>query len=103
MNELNKKENYTNQTFEDIKHIDEDGIEFQYAGELQLVLSYKEWRKFENVINKAKESCKNIDIAALDHFVDVDKMVQIGSGAERKQRDCLKKTEKQLINWLHNV
>lgn len=46
MNELDKKENYTNQTFEDIKHIDENGIEFWYARELQLVLNYKEWRKF---------------------------------------------------------
>lgn len=72
---------------EDIKHIDENHIEFWYARELQLVLNYKEWRKFENVINKAKESCENSDITVLDHFVDVDKMVQIGSGAERKQKD----------------
>ena len=47
-------ENYSNKTFEDIKHIDENGIEFWYARELQSVLNYKEWRKFENVINKAK-------------------------------------------------
>ena len=86
MNELDNKENY-NKTFEDIKHIDENGIEFWYARELQLVLNYKEWRKFENVINKAKESCKNSDITVFDHFVDVDKMVQIGSGAQRKQKD----------------
>ena len=43
-----------NQTFEDIKHIDENGNEYWYARELQEVLDYKEWRKFENVINKAK-------------------------------------------------
>ena len=41
MNELDKKENYTNQPFEDIKHIDENGIEFWYARELQSVLNYK--------------------------------------------------------------
>ena len=86
MNELDNKENY-NKTFEDIKHIDENGIEFWYARELQSVLNYIEWRKFENVISKAKESCKNSDITVFDHFVDVDKMVQIGSGAERKQKD----------------
>ena len=86
MKELDNKENY-NKTFEDIKHIDENGIEFWYARELQSVLNYKEWRKYENVINKAKESCKNSDITVFDHFVDVDKMVQIGSGAERKQKD----------------
>ena len=79
--------NYNNKTFEDIKHIDENGVEFWYARELQIVLSYKEWRKFENVINKAKESCKNSGITVSDHFVDVDKMVQIGSGAKRKQKD----------------
>lgn len=76
-----------NQTFEEIKHIDENGIEFWYARELQSVLSYKEWRKFQNVINKAKESCRNSNINIYDHFVDADKMVQIGSGAERKQKD----------------
>ena len=43
VNEIDK--NY-NKTFEDIKHIDENGIEFWYARELQLVLNYKEWRKF---------------------------------------------------------
>ncbi len=64
MNELDNKENY-NKTFEDIKHIDENGIEFWYARELQSVLNYIEWRKFENVINKAKESCKNSDITVL--------------------------------------
>jgi len=87
MRELDKNENYTNQTFEDIKHIDENEIEFWYARELQSVLNYKEWRKFENVINKAKESCKNSEVSVFDHFVDVDKMVQIGSGAERKKKD----------------
>ena len=45
MNELEEKNNYTNETFEDIKHIDENGAEFWYARELQKVLKYKEWRK----------------------------------------------------------
>ena len=69
-----------NKTFEDIKHIDENEIEFWYARELQLVLDYKEWRKFENVINKAKESCKNSDINVFDCFVDVDKSIISGKG-----------------------
>ena len=87
MSQLEKSEHYDNQTFEKIKHIDENGIEYWYARELQVVLSYKEWRKFDGVIERAKKSCKNSNINALDHFVEVDKMVQIGSGAERKQRD----------------
>ncbi len=40
MNELDRKENYPNQTFEEIKHIDENGIEFWYARELMPILQY---------------------------------------------------------------
>ncbi len=81
MKELDNKENY-NKTFEDIKHIDENGIEFWYARELQSVLNYKEWRKFENVINKAKESCENSDISVIEHFVDADKLSKRANNAE---------------------
>ena len=87
MNELDKNENYTNQTFEDIKHVDENGVEYWYARELQLVLNYKEWRKFENVINKAKESCKNSDITVVEHFVDVDKTIKMPKGAQKNIKD----------------
>ena len=59
MNKLEKNQIYTNDDFEAIKHIDENGVEFWYARELQIVLDYKEWRKFENVINKAKQACEN--------------------------------------------
>lgn len=86
MNSIIKKEN-NNQTFEDIKHIDEFGTEFWYARELQKVLDYYEWRKFENVISKAKKACKNTGISDIEHFVGADKMVQIGSGAKRIQTD----------------
>ena len=87
MNKLEENSNYNNKTFEDIKHIDENGIEYWYARELQNVLNYKEWRKFEGVIRKAIEACQNSDISAFEHFVGADKMVSIGSGAERKQKD----------------
>ena len=87
MNKLEIKREYDNKTFEDIKHVDEFGNEYWYARELQTVLDYKEWRKFENVISKAIDACKNSDVNALDHFVGVAKMVQIGSGAEREQKD----------------
>ena len=79
-----KKEN---QTFEEIKHIDENGVEYWYARELQKILEYTQWRRFENVIDKAKISCKNTGIKAIDHFADVGKMVQIGSGAEKEIKD----------------
>ncbi len=83
MKEIDKK----NKSFEDIKHIDENGVEFWYARELQKVLNYSEWRKFEGVIKKARTSCENSGIDSSDHFVGIDKMVQIGSGATRKQQD----------------
>ena len=87
MNKSEKIKEYSNKSFEDIKHIDENGIEYWYARELQLVLDYKEWRKFEGVVQRAMKACENSDINALDHFVSADKMVQIGSGAERMQKD----------------
>ena len=46
MNEPNKKENHTNKTFEDIKHIDENGVEFWYARELMPILQYSNWQNF---------------------------------------------------------
>ena len=87
MNKSEKIKDYSNKSFEDIKHMDENGIEYWYARELQLVLDYKEWRKFEGVVRRAMKACENSDINALDHFVGADKMVQIGSGAERVQKD----------------
>jgi DNA-damage-inducible protein D len=77
-----------NRTFEDAVYV-QDGIEYWLARELQLLLGYTEWRNFLNAIVKAKESCKTTGEAVLDHFVDVNKMVQIGSGAERKQEDIM--------------
>ena len=74
MNDLENKEIYINQSFEDIKRFDENGVEYWEARELQLVLDYKEWRKFENIIKKAKVSCENTGINAFEHFVDADKL-----------------------------
>ncbi len=84
MNDIDK--NY-NKTFEDIKHIDENGVEFWFARELMKVLSYKDWRYFDAVIEKAKIACQNSELTAIDHFVVNNKMVEIGSGAKREQKD----------------
>ena len=82
-----KNMNKENQTFESIKHIDENGIEYWYARELMKVLSYKDWRYFDAVIEKAKIACQNSEITDIDHFVVDNKMVEIGSGARREQKD----------------
>ena len=82
MKKIEKRENYSKQTFEEIKHIDENGIEFWYARELQVVLDYKEWRKFEGVIKRAKEACKNAGISEVEHFVEADKLSKRANNAE---------------------
>jgi len=68
---------------------EQNGVEYWLARELQELLSYADWRNFLNAIDKAKESCKTGNEAVSDHFVDVNKMVKIGSGAERKQDDIM--------------
>ena len=84
MNQINE---YNETIFERIKHTNEYGKEYWYARELQVALYYKEWRKFSGVIEKAKTACDNSDINTHDHFVGVDKMVDIGSRTQRKQDD----------------
>ena len=83
MNEIDKN----NKSFENTKHIDENGVEFWYARELMPILQYSNWQNFEKIIQKAKIACENSGIAVIDHFTDVNKMVQIGSGAYREQID----------------
>lgn len=78
---------YSERIFEEIKHIDENGIEFWYARDLMGILEYSKWGNFVKVINKAKLSLENTDIATSDHFADVGKMVQIGSNSERQVDD----------------
>ena len=70
--------NFTEDNFESIKHIDENGVEFWYARELMIVLEYKQWRRFEQVIERAKEACKNSNVSVYDHFADVGKIVKAG-------------------------
>lgn len=79
--------NYNEQTFESIKRVNKNGQEFWYARELQKTLEYSEWRNFQNVISKAKDACKNSGNNVRDHFVDVNKMVGIGSNASRPVDD----------------
>ena len=75
------EKNLTNKietNFESIKHTDQNGVEFWYARELMTVLEYKQWRRFEQVIRKAKEACENSNININDHFADVGKIVKAG-------------------------
>jgi len=82
-----EKANYTESLFESIKHINEYGEEFWSARELQEVLEYTQWRRFHDVIKRAKIACVESQNLKSDHFADVGKMVNIGSGAEREIDD----------------
>lgn len=79
--------NHHQSIFETFKKTDLNDGEFWFAREFQTILEYKEWRKFFNVIQKAQEACTNSGQNAADHFVRLDKMVKIGSEAERTIED----------------
>ena len=75
---------YSEETFESIKHVNDFGQEYWLARELQIVLEYSQWRRFEETISRAIEACENSGIDTADHFAEVGKMVDIGSGASRE-------------------
>lgn len=71
---------------------EEQGIEYWMARDIQNLLDYKEWRNFTKVIEKAKEACNNSKIEVSNHFVEVNKMVPLGSDAVREINDIMFKT-----------
>ena len=66
-----------------------DDVECWYARDLQNLLGYTEWRNFLLVIEKAKIACKNAGQEISDHFVDVNKMIDLGKGAQREIDDIM--------------
>ncbi|MBU1809370.1 MAG: DNA damage-inducible protein D [Candidatus Omnitrophica bacterium] len=77
-----------NKTFEESVFI-QDGVEYWMARDLQALLDYAEWRNFLQVIDKAKIACVKSGQNITDHFVDVNKMVRLGSESERKIDDIM--------------
>lgn len=75
------------QPFEDIRKTDNSGNEYWSARELAPLLDYKEWRNFQRVLNKAIQACEASHQAPSDHFVSINKMVTLGSGAQRELDD----------------
>jgi len=86
-----KKENIEAlmQHFERSVHKTEQDIEFWYARDLQDLLGYLRWKNFIQVIEKAKISCESNEHEITNHFSDVGKMVEVGSGAIREIRDIM--------------
>lgn len=66
-------------TFDDIKNIDENGIEFWYARELATLLEYNQWRNFNKVIDRAKIACDNSGHNIRYDFAEVSKIVKAGA------------------------
>lgn len=71
-------------SFEEIKHTREDKSEYWLARELQKALEYSEWRNFSKVIDRAMLACKNAGFEITDHFVEVNKTVEMPSKAKPK-------------------
>lgn len=72
-----------NTIFEELKHVNEIGQEYWSAREFYSILDYLKWDKFLKVIDKAKRACANSGQEPDDHFPRVEKLVEIGSGAQR--------------------
>ena len=80
-------DNYNEDTFERIKHVNEYGQEFWYARELCKVLEYSDWRNFQNAIFKAMEACENSGFEVVNHFGDTTNMIKLGKNAQREIQD----------------
>ena len=80
--------NKLNKSFEEAAY-EQNGIEYWLARELQVLLGYSDWRNFLNAVDKAKQSSETAGQQVLDHFVDINKMVKLGSGSERQIDDIM--------------
>jgi len=77
-----------NKTFEESAYA-QNGVEYWMARDIQNLLDYADWRNFLLVVDKAKIACSRSGQKIADHFVDVNKMVQLGSGSQREIEDIM--------------
>lgn len=77
-----------NKTFEESAYT-QNGVEYWMARDLQKILDYADWRNFLLVIDKAKIACSKSGQNIADHFVDVNKMIDLGKGAQREVDDIM--------------
>ena len=78
---------YTNNIFDNIKHIDDYENEYWYARELSKVLEYKDWRNFLKVLNKAKDACKNSGFDIDEQLVEVNRLSKRNNNATANIQD----------------
>ena len=72
-----------------INNIPNSDVEFWYARELMPLLGYERWENFEKAIKRSMDSCETAGITVSDHFREVTKMVQLGSGSQRSVKDYM--------------
>lgn len=77
------------ESFEGHAQQTENGIEYWLARDLQHLLGYAEWRNFLNIVSKAKTACELSEHPIQDHFVEINKMVELGSGSQREISDIM--------------
>ena len=70
--------------FENIKHIDETGNEYWEARELMKVLEYSLWQNFHRIIKIAMDNCENSNYDISNHFIDINKMINLAKNAIRE-------------------
>ena len=76
-----------NNSFEDLKKVNEHGAEYWSARELQPLLGYTQWRRFEDAIKRAITSCNQSGNIPENHFAGAGKMVELGSTSLREVPD----------------
>jgi len=76
-------------TFENHAQQTETGVEYWLARDLQFLLGYTKWENFLNVLSKARVACEVSGHTVVDHFADVRKMVDLGSGSQREVDDVM--------------
>jgi DNA-damage-inducible protein D len=74
-------------SFEELKKINQYGAEFWSARELQPLLGYTQWRRFEDAINRAKTSCRKSGNEPNNHFAGAGKLIIVGKGGQREVTD----------------
>ena len=86
---INMRNTISKEIFNNLETIwnDENGVEFVYARDLQKILGYEKWQKFEEVVKKAMISCETNGNPSVDHFGGTANMINIGKTAKREVQD----------------
>jgi DNA-damage-inducible protein D len=75
-------------TFEGLKRTNEHSAEYWSARDLQTMLGYSQWRRFDDAIKRAMTSCETSGNNPEYHFAGTGKMIEVGKGGQREVEDC---------------